>query len=184
MAQRRILLNRIIRHASLLPGGVQAVLPRRSQRKNEVGTPLAIVVVRRVTVFRAAAAVFLIARSIGRPVLQRPHKNSRMSGLSSGYGTRCERLPPAKRRIGGCRGGRRAECALRRCSQRRLPSDTLTYDLQFRLRCRDCNARPGFRITVQDTRPNRQTVRRRPGHCDRRMSPRNARSASDQPMVR
>ena len=34
----------------------------------------------------------------------------------------------------------------------RLPSDTLVFDLQFRLRCAHCNARAGFRITVFDTR--------------------------------
>ena len=32
----------------------------------------------------------------------------------------------------------------------RFPSDTLVYDLQFRLRCRHCNRRSGFRIAVVD----------------------------------
>ena len=36
----------------------------------------------------------------------------------------------------------------------RLPSDTLIYDLQFRLRCGHCNARRGFRIAIEDTRPH------------------------------
>ena len=30
----------------------------------------------------------------------------------------------------------------------RAPSDTLVFDLQFRLRCSHCNARAGFRITA------------------------------------
>jgi hypothetical protein len=34
----------------------------------------------------------------------------------------------------------------------RVPSDTLVFDLQFRLRCSHCNARAGFRITIFDTR--------------------------------
>lgn len=37
---------------------------------------------------------------------------------------------------------------------RRVPSDTLIYDLQFRLRCQHCNTRRGFAITVRDTRPD------------------------------
>jgi hypothetical protein len=32
----------------------------------------------------------------------------------------------------------------------RLPSDTLLIDLQYRLRCRHCNRRQGFRIAVVD----------------------------------
>jgi hypothetical protein len=34
----------------------------------------------------------------------------------------------------------------------RVPSDTLIYDLQFRLRCRHCNRRDGFDIGILDTR--------------------------------
>jgi len=34
----------------------------------------------------------------------------------------------------------------------RVPSDTLVFDLQFRLRCSHCNARAGFRITIFDNR--------------------------------
>jgi hypothetical protein len=34
----------------------------------------------------------------------------------------------------------------------RLPSDTLAYDLQFRLRCKYCNCWRGFRITIFDER--------------------------------
>ena len=34
----------------------------------------------------------------------------------------------------------------------RLPSDTLVFDLQFRLRCSHCNRRSGFRITIFDGR--------------------------------
>ena len=34
----------------------------------------------------------------------------------------------------------------------RLASDTLVFDLQFRLRCEGCNARAGFRITIFDER--------------------------------
>jgi hypothetical protein len=33
-----------------------------------------------------------------------------------------------------------------------LPSDTLVFDLQFRLRCSHCNARAGFRITIFNER--------------------------------
>ena len=32
------------------------------------------------------------------------------------------------------------------------PSDFLVYDLQFRLRCKGCNRRSGFRITIFDER--------------------------------
>jgi hypothetical protein len=34
----------------------------------------------------------------------------------------------------------------------RLPSTTLVYDLQFRLRCRHCRADRGFRIVIKDLR--------------------------------
>ena len=34
----------------------------------------------------------------------------------------------------------------------RLASDTLVFDLQFRLRCSHCNRRSGFRITIFDER--------------------------------
>ena len=34
----------------------------------------------------------------------------------------------------------------------RVPSDTLVFDLQFRLRCSHCNRRSGFRITIFDNR--------------------------------
>jgi hypothetical protein len=34
----------------------------------------------------------------------------------------------------------------------RIPSDTLLYDLQFRLRCSHCQRRDGFKIAIQDTR--------------------------------
>jgi len=33
-----------------------------------------------------------------------------------------------------------------------LASDTLVFDLQFRLRCKGCNRRSGFRITIFDNR--------------------------------
>jgi hypothetical protein len=36
--------------------------------------------------------------------------------------------------------------------RRRIASDTLAYDLQYRLRCRRCNRRSGFRIAVVDGR--------------------------------
>jgi hypothetical protein len=39
------------------------------------------------------------------------------------------------------------------CQRRhRLPSDTLVFDLQFRLRCKGCNRWSGFRITIFDDR--------------------------------
>jgi hypothetical protein len=34
----------------------------------------------------------------------------------------------------------------------RIPSDTLVYDLQYRLRCKHCNRRDGFEISVVDQR--------------------------------
>jgi hypothetical protein len=34
----------------------------------------------------------------------------------------------------------------------RIPSTTLVFDLQFWLRCRQCNCRDGFRITIWDGR--------------------------------
>ena len=34
----------------------------------------------------------------------------------------------------------------------RIPSDTLVFDLQFRLRCKGCNRWSGFRITIFDNR--------------------------------
>ena len=34
----------------------------------------------------------------------------------------------------------------------RIPSDTLIYDLQVRLRCQHCNRRDGFDIGIIDTR--------------------------------
>jgi hypothetical protein len=36
--------------------------------------------------------------------------------------------------------------------QHRIPSDTLVYDLQFRLRCKHCNRIDGFGITIFDAR--------------------------------
>ncbi len=33
-----------------------------------------------------------------------------------------------------------------------MPSDTLVFDLQFRLRCKGCRRRSGFRITIFDER--------------------------------
>ncbi len=36
--------------------------------------------------------------------------------------------------------------------QHRVPSDTLIFDLQFRLRCAHCNGRGGFRIAILDRR--------------------------------
>jgi len=56
---------------------------------------------------------------------------------------------------------------------RRLSSATLIYDLQFRLRCRHCNRRSGFRIAVVDGRgrgDNRVPTRERvvvPGEITR-----------------
>jgi hypothetical protein len=34
----------------------------------------------------------------------------------------------------------------------RIPSSTLIYDLQYRLRCQQCNRRDGFDIGILDTR--------------------------------
>lgn len=34
----------------------------------------------------------------------------------------------------------------------RFPSDTLVFDLQFRLRCAHCNRKTGFRISITDPR--------------------------------
>lgn len=48
---------------------------------------------------------------------------------------------------------------------RRLPSTFLVYDLQFRLKCKHCNARQGFKITIFDEKfrtvnPDRQPPER------------------------
>ena len=34
----------------------------------------------------------------------------------------------------------------------RVPSDTLVSDLRFRLRCRNCNGRDSFEVTVEELR--------------------------------
>jgi hypothetical protein len=47
----------------------------------------------------------------------------------------------------------------------RIPSDTLIYDLQYRLRCQHCNRRDEFDIGILDTRPrgdNRRPPSARP----------------------
>ncbi len=53
-----------------------------------------------------------------------------------------------------CPCGRSVEYHKRFLQRRhRVPSDTLVYDLQFRLRCCTyCNCRRGFRITILDAR--------------------------------
>ena len=79
-------------------------------------------------------------------------------------------LPPVRCRIGagGCGSGDLAphEVIVVRCPcgrsveyhkgflqrRHRVPSDTLVFDLQFRLRCSHCNGRAGFRVTIFDTR--------------------------------
>lgn len=64
-------------------------------------------------------------------------------------------LAPHEAIVVRCRCGRISvyhDGALQRT--RRLPSDTLIFDLQFRLRCAHCNARRGFRIAIEDTRPH------------------------------
>jgi len=38
----------------------------------------------------------------------------------------------------------------------RVPSDTLVYDLQFRLRCKNCNSQSGVEVVVMNAR-NRPT---------------------------
>jgi hypothetical protein len=73
-----------------------------------------------------------------------------------------------KRAIGGCGSAIWAphEVIVVRCScgrsveyhkgylqrRHRVPSDTLVFDLQFRLRCSHCNHHGRFRITIFDTR--------------------------------
>ena len=42
--------------------------------------------------------------------------------------------------------------------QRRLPSDTLIYDLQYRLRCRSCGRTSGFEISVIKLRTDRSQL--------------------------
>jgi hypothetical protein len=42
--------------------------------------------------------------------------------------------------------------------QRRLPSDTLIYDLQYRLRCRACGRTSGFAISVLKLRADRSQL--------------------------
>jgi len=48
-----------------------------------------------------------------------------------------------------CRCGMIVQYGRGRLQQsRRVPSDTLIYDLQFRLRCKRCNRREDFRISI------------------------------------
>lgn len=70
--------------------------------------------------------------------------------------TRCLRLfdlKPYEHMIVRCRCGRIAQYMPGVLQRRhRVPSDTLIYDLQFRLRCSGCRAFNGFEITVKDMR--------------------------------
>jgi len=62
-------------------------------------------------------------------------------------------LAPHEVIVVGCPCGRSVEYHKGFLQRRhRVPSDTLVFDLQFRLRCTHCNARAGFRITIFDTR--------------------------------
>ena len=45
--------------------------------------------------------------------------------------------------------------------RQRVPSDTLVFDLQFRLRCSHCNARVGSRITIFDNRTRGDNLKQR-----------------------
>ena len=63
-------------------------------------------------------------------------------------GSRSERVDPFGDLLAELR-----DLAFRDAGQQRryrLASDTLIYDLQFRLRCKGCNRRSGFRITIFD----------------------------------
>jgi hypothetical protein len=42
--------------------------------------------------------------------------------------------------------------------QRRLPSDTLIYDLQYRMRCQRCGRTSGFEISVSRLRTDRSNL--------------------------
>jgi hypothetical protein len=59
-------------------------------------------------------------------------------------------------RPGCCSGG----TVLQR--RHRIPSDTLIFDLQFRLRCGQCNRQSGFRIAVADQRGRGDRAAARP----------------------
>src|SRR3546814_4717040 len=53
-----------------------------------------------------------------------------------------------------CQCGRSAEYGYGLLQRlHRLPSDTLVYDLQFKLHCRQCNRRTSFEIGILDGRP-------------------------------
>jgi hypothetical protein len=43
----------------------------------------------------------------------------------------------------------------------RMSSETLVFNLQFRLRCSHCNRRAGFRITILDTRTRGDSLKPR-----------------------
>ena len=58
---------------------------------------------------------------------------------------------PGMKQSWRCPCGRNVEYRLGQ-RQHRVPSDTLVFDLQFRLRCSHCNRRAGFRITIFDNR--------------------------------
>jgi hypothetical protein len=62
-------------------------------------------------------------------------------------------LAPHEGVIVRCRCGRITEYLAGVLQRRhRLPSDTLIYDLQFKLRCTHCNRRSGFAIAILDLR--------------------------------
>ncbi len=62
-------------------------------------------------------------------------------------------LAPHEAIVVRCPCGRNTEYRCGYLQRRhRVPSDTLVFDLQFRLRCLHCNARSGFRISILDER--------------------------------
>lgn len=46
--------------------------------------------------------------------------------------------------------------------QHRIPSDMLVYDLQYRMKCRNCNRSSGFEIAILDERDRATTTKDKP----------------------
>jgi hypothetical protein len=72
-------------------------------------------------------------------------------------------LAPHEGVVVKCQCGRIAEYLAGVLQRRhRLASDTLVYDLQFKLRCTHCNRRSGFTIAILDRRMQGMSSHRLP----------------------
>ena len=82
--------------------------------------------------------------------------------MGEGQAVRLLDLQPHEVIVVHCQCGRSVEYGhglLQRLHK--LPSDTLVYDLQFKLHCRQCNRRSGFRIGIMDERQKGDNRKRR-----------------------